>query len=103
MTKCDVISGSVGAEISETLPRNHGTEYVTGSTKTGHNRSSLNLQYKALNTLCAYLCIVEKNSVNFLNVSFLVKEGCKVKEGCYKDIIFFTCSISSSKIFVSLK
>ena len=34
--------------------------YVTGSVKTGHNCTSLNLQYKALNTLGAYLHIVEK-------------------------------------------
>ena len=34
--------------------------YVTGSAKTGHNRTSLNLQYKALNTLGAYLRIIEK-------------------------------------------
>ena len=33
---------------------------VTGSAKTRHNRTSLNLQYKALNTLGAYLHIVEK-------------------------------------------
>ena len=33
---------------------------VTGSVKTGHNRTSLNLQYKALNTLGAYLRIVKK-------------------------------------------
>ena len=26
-------------------------QYVTGSAKKGHNRTSLNLQYKALNTL----------------------------------------------------
>ena len=35
-------------------------EYVTGSAKAGHNCTSLNLQYKALNTLGAYLYIVEK-------------------------------------------
>ena len=33
-------------------------QYVTGSAKTEH---SFNLQYKALNTLGAYLCIVKKN------------------------------------------
>ena len=32
-------------------------QYVTGSAKTEH---SFNLQYKALNTLGAYLCIVKK-------------------------------------------
>ena len=31
--------------------------FVTGSAKTGHNRTSLNLQHKALNTLGAYLRI----------------------------------------------
>jgi len=34
--------------------------FVIGSVKTGHNRTSLNLQYKALNTLGAYLHIVEE-------------------------------------------
>ena len=34
--------------------------FVTGSAKTGHNRTSLNMQYKALNTLGAYLRIVKK-------------------------------------------
>ena len=34
--------------------------YVTGSAKTGHNRTSLNLQYKALKTLGAYWRIIEK-------------------------------------------
>jgi len=48
---------------------------VTGSANTGHNHTSLNLLYKALNTLSAYLHIVEENFVNSLNVSFLVKEG----------------------------
>jgi len=33
---------------------------VTGSVKTGHNRTSLNLQYTALNTLGTYLRIVKK-------------------------------------------
>jgi len=33
---------------------------VTGSAKTGHNRTSLNLQYKALNTWGACLHIIEK-------------------------------------------
>ena len=40
-----------------------GLSYVTGSAKTGHNRTSINLQYKALNTACtlsAYLHIIEK-------------------------------------------
>jgi len=63
--------------------------YVTGSAKTGHNYTSLNLQYKALNTLGTYLHIIKKKFVNFLNVSFLVKE-----EGNNKnlDIILFACS-----------
>ena len=36
---------------------------VTGSAKKGHNRTSLNLQYKALNTLGEILAYYE-NSVN---------------------------------------
>jgi len=36
--------------------------YVTGSAETGHNRTSLNLQYKALNTLGKYLRIIKKIS-----------------------------------------
>jgi len=59
---------------------------VTGSAKTGHNRTSLNLQYKALNTLGTYLCIVKKNS---LNDSFLVKEERNNKN---LDIILLACS-----------
>ena len=64
---------------------------VTGSAKTGHNRTSLNLQYKALNTLGAYLRIVKKKSVNFLNISFLVKEGQNL------DIILFAYSRGARK------
>ena len=44
---------------------------VTGSAKIGHNHTSLNLQYKALNTFGAYLRITEKKFRAF----FLVKEG----------------------------
>ena len=40
--------------------------YVTGSAKKGHNRTSLNLQYKALNTLGEIL----ENSVNFFTPLF---------------------------------
>jgi len=47
------------------------------------------LQYKALNTLGAHLRVVEKNSVNFLNISFLVKEGHNNKNLV---IILFACS-----------
>ena len=61
---------------------------VTGSAKTGHNCTSLNLQYKALNTLGA-ICVLLKNSENFLNVSFLVKEGHNNKN---LDIILFAYS-----------
>ena len=68
--------------------------YVTGSAKTGHNRTSLNLQYKALNTLGAYLRIVKKNSVNFLNVSFSVKEGRNNKN---LDIILFAYTRGARK------
>ena len=67
---------------------------MTGSAKTGHNLTSLNLQYKALNTVGAYLHIVEKTSVNFLNVSFLVKEQCNNKN---LDIILFACSSGVQK------
>ena len=42
---------------------------VTGSAKTGHNRTSLNLQYKALNTLGTYLRIVKK--IKFFERFFL--------------------------------
>ena len=41
---------------------------VIGSVKIGHNHTSLNLQYKALKTLGAYLCTI-KNIRNFLNTS----------------------------------
>ena len=34
--------------------------YVTGSAKTGHNRTSLNLQYKALNTIGKIIRIIKK-------------------------------------------
>ena len=34
--------------------------YVTGSAKTGHNHTSLNLQYEVSKTLGAYWYIVEK-------------------------------------------
>jgi len=61
--------------------------YVTGSVKTGHNCTSINLQYKALNTLGAYLYIVEKFHKFFER--FLVKEGHNYKN---LDIILFTCS-----------
>ena len=40
--------------------------YVTRSVKRGHNRTSLNLQYKALNTLDEILVYYWKNSVKFL-------------------------------------
>jgi len=52
---------------------------VTGSAKTGHNCTSLNFQYKALNTLGTYLHIV----------SFLVKEDRNNKN---LDVILFACS-----------
>ena len=47
-------------EVATSHVTKDASEYVTGSVKTGHNRTSLNLQYKALNTLGAYLHNVEK-------------------------------------------
>jgi len=51
-----IISISVNNSFTPTQP----SKNVTGSAKTGHTRTSLNLQYKALNTLGAYLRIVKK-------------------------------------------
>ena len=69
----------------------HSAEFTiaSGSAKKGHNRTSLNLQYKALNTLGEILAYYFKNSVNCFNPSFLVKEGTNNKT---LDIILFACS-----------
>ena len=74
---------------------------MTGSAKKGHNRTSLNLQYKALNTLGEIFAYLNQTlRVNLLNASFLVKEGTNNKR---LHIILFTCSSEVGKIFISLQ
>ena len=53
------------------------TIYVTRSVKTRHNHASLNLQYKALNTIgeTFVYCVLLKKFHISLNALFLVKKG----------------------------
>ena len=59
-----------------------------------HNCASLNLQYKAVNTMDEiHTCVLLKNSVKFLKALFLVKKGPNNKN---LNIILFTYILQRS-------